>query len=99
MTNLVPRPSAEAAELSPAEMREGVIPLLEKLCVYKPKFVCIVGKTIWNAIASVIEKDLVATYPGDRGVPNKVVEASPGKKRQKQKRAAKVDFAFGLQPY
>ena len=49
-TNIVERPSKDAAELSKAEMAEGT-PILEaKIAKYKPEAVCIVGKGIWEAI-------------------------------------------------
>lgn len=49
-TNLVARPSRDAAELSKDEMTAGTLPLDEKLFAYKPEAVCIVGKGIWEAI-------------------------------------------------
>ncbi|KAK7540863.1 G/U mismatch-specific DNA glycosylase [Phyllosticta citribraziliensis] len=49
-TNIVERPTKDAAELSKAEMAAGT-PILEaKIRQYKPEAVCIVGKGIWEAI-------------------------------------------------
>jgi TDG/mug DNA glycosylase family protein len=49
-TNIVARPSKDAAELSKAEMAAGT-PILEaKLAKYRPEAVCIVGKGIWEAV-------------------------------------------------
>ncbi|KAF2090969.1 DNA glycosylase [Saccharata proteae CBS 121410] len=49
-TNIVERPSKDAAELSRAEMAAGT-PILEaKFRKYKPEAVCIVGKGIWESI-------------------------------------------------
>ena len=49
-TNIVARPSRDAAELSKAEMAEGT-PILEaKIAKYRPEAVCIVGKGIWEAV-------------------------------------------------
>lgn len=49
-TNIVERPSKDAAELSKAEMTEGTPILEEKFRKYKPEAVCVVGKGIWEAI-------------------------------------------------
>lgn len=49
-TNIVERPSKDAAELSKAEMAAGTPILEEKFRKYRPEAVCIVGKGIWEAI-------------------------------------------------
>lgn len=49
-TNIVDRPSKDAAELSKEEMTEGTRSLEAKFALYKPEAVCIVGKGIWEAI-------------------------------------------------
>jgi mismatch-specific thymine-DNA glycosylase len=49
-TNIVDRPSKDAAELSKAEMAAGTANLDAKFLKYKPEAVCIVGKGIWEAI-------------------------------------------------
>ncbi len=49
-TNIVSRPSKDAAELSKEEMTEGTRELERKFAFYKPEAVCIVGKGIWEAI-------------------------------------------------
>jgi mismatch-specific thymine-DNA glycosylase len=49
-TNIVQRPSKDAAELSKEEMAAGTARLDEKFLRYKPEAVCIVGKGIWEAI-------------------------------------------------
>ena len=49
-TNIVSRPSKDAAELSKDEMTEGTRDLERKFALYKPEAVCIVGKGIWEAI-------------------------------------------------
>jgi len=49
-TNIVERPSKDAAELSKAEMVEGTPILEQKFRKYRPEAVCIVGKGIWEAI-------------------------------------------------
>ncbi|KAF2107599.1 uracil-DNA glycosylase-like protein [Lophiotrema nucula] len=49
-TNIVDRPSKDAAELSKEETSAGTANLDAKFLLYKPESVCIVGKGIWEAI-------------------------------------------------
>lgn len=49
-TNIVSRPSKDAAELSRDEMTEGTRELERKFNAFRPEAVCIVGKGIWEAI-------------------------------------------------
>jgi len=49
-TNIVERPSKDAAELSKEEMAAGTASLDAKFLKYKPEAVCIVGKGIWESI-------------------------------------------------
>lgn len=49
-TNIVERPTKDAAELSKAEMCEGALVLETKMAKWRPEAVCIVGKGIWEAI-------------------------------------------------
>jgi len=49
-TNIVARPSRDAAELSKAEMAEGTPVLEAKIAEFRPEAVCIVGKGIWEAV-------------------------------------------------
>ena len=49
-TNIVSRPTKNAAELSNSEMDEGVAILEEKIRKYRPESVAIVGKSIWESI-------------------------------------------------
>jgi mismatch-specific thymine-DNA glycosylase len=49
-TNIVERPTKDAAELSKAEMTDGASVLEEKCRKWRPECVCIVGKGIWEAV-------------------------------------------------
>lgn len=49
-TNIVARPSRDAAELSKAESAAGTPILEEKIRKFRPEAVCIVGKGIWESI-------------------------------------------------
>jgi TDG/mug DNA glycosylase family protein len=49
-TNIVARPTRDASMLTKAEMNEGV-PILEaKIAAQRPEAVCLVGKSIWEAV-------------------------------------------------
>ncbi|CUS10983.1 unnamed protein product [Tuber aestivum] len=49
-TNIVKRPTKDAAELSKEELLAGVEVLEEKMRMYKPEAVCFVGKVVWDAV-------------------------------------------------
>ncbi|MCJ1476354.1 hypothetical protein MMC13_005020 [Lambiella insularis] len=49
-TNIVTRPTKDAGELSKAEMDAGVAVLEQKMGVYRPEAVCLVGKSIWESV-------------------------------------------------
>ncbi|KAK0631747.1 uracil-DNA glycosylase-like protein [Immersiella caudata] len=50
LTNIVSRPSRNGAELSKAEMDDGVAILEAKARKYRPEVMCIVGKSIWESL-------------------------------------------------
>ena len=49
-TNIVERPTRDGSKLSKAEMDDGVPVLEEKIAANRPEAVCIVGKSIWEAV-------------------------------------------------
>ncbi|TBU28265.1 uracil-DNA glycosylase-like protein [Dichomitus squalens] len=49
LTNLVERPSAQAAELANTEFTAGVPALFQKIIQRRPRIVCFVGKGIWDS--------------------------------------------------
>jgi TDG/mug DNA glycosylase family protein len=49
-TNIVERPTRDASKLSKAEMDAGVPVLEEKVAANRPEAVCLVGKSIWEAV-------------------------------------------------
>ncbi|KAF4591970.1 G/U mismatch-specific uracil DNA glycosylase [Ophiocordyceps camponoti-floridani] len=53
LTNLVARPSRSGAELSRGEMDGGVAVLEDKVRVWRPEVVCLVGKGIWESVRRV----------------------------------------------
>jgi TDG/mug DNA glycosylase family protein len=48
MTNIVPRPTKAADEITKEEYKEGREKLIKKISVYKPKVVCFVGKGVYQ---------------------------------------------------
>ncbi|MCJ7842015.1 mismatch-specific DNA-glycosylase [Lederbergia sp. NSJ-179] len=46
-TNIVPRPTRSAAEITKEEYQQGKEILVEKIRYYKPKVVCFVGKGVY----------------------------------------------------
>ncbi|KAK6612005.1 G/U mismatch-specific uracil DNA glycosylase [Botrytis cinerea] len=49
-TNIVERPTRNGGELSKKEMDEGVSSLEEKIRIYRPEAVALVGKGIWESV-------------------------------------------------
>ncbi|EAA34754.1 DNA glycosylase [Neurospora crassa] len=56
LTNIVGRPTRNGGELTKGEMDEGVAVLEEKVRVWKPEAVCVVGKGIWESVYRVRER-------------------------------------------
>lgn len=50
LTNIVERPSRSGAELSKAEMDDGVAALEAKCARWRPEVACVVGKGIWESV-------------------------------------------------
>ncbi len=48
LTNIVERPTREAAEISKEEYKEGTAALREKIETYRPNAVCFVGKGVYQ---------------------------------------------------
>ncbi len=51
ITNIVPRTTATAAELTPAELKEGALVLLERTREYKPRIAAYLGKVIYQYLS------------------------------------------------
>ena len=51
VTNLVDRPTRTAAELAPAELREGLLALAELVGRHRPRVVAVLGVTAWRTAA------------------------------------------------
>ncbi len=51
ITNIVPRTTATAAELNPAELREGALILFELIKKYKPGIAAYLGKVIYQYLS------------------------------------------------
>jgi TDG/mug DNA glycosylase family protein len=48
LTNVVDRPTRAAAELTPAELREGAAALAELVAEYRPRVLAVLGITAWR---------------------------------------------------
>ncbi|KAA1475236.1 DNA glycosylase [Dentipellis sp. KUC8613] len=102
LTNLVDRPSAEAAELSREEMSLSVPSILRKIQLHRPRIICFVGKGIWQAVERVLKKS--AVYPevkveeGASAEDEKPAVPTKGKGKAKAKKKSDPDAGLGLQP-
>jgi TDG/mug DNA glycosylase family protein len=48
VTNLVDRPTRAAAELTPAELREGAVALADLVATFRPRVLAVLGITAWR---------------------------------------------------
>ena len=48
ITNVAPRATARAAELAPAELREGALALAEKVARLRPQWLAVLGVTVYR---------------------------------------------------
>lgn len=67
-TDVVKRPTVKAAELTRAELRNGVAQLLEKLGTYRPRIACFHGITGYRAVHDVLSSDGTPATLGLQGV-------------------------------
>ena len=51
ITNIVPRTTATAAELNPAELKEGALVLLGKTREYRPRIAAYLGKVVYRYLS------------------------------------------------
>lgn len=51
ITNIAPRTTATAAELTPAELKEGALFLLERIKEFKPQMAAYLGKVIYQYLS------------------------------------------------
>jgi len=52
ITNIAPRTTATAAELTPAELKEGALVLLEKIKESKPRIAAYLGKVVYQYLSA-----------------------------------------------
>lgn len=91
LTNLVPRPTAEQAELSSHEMRLAVEPLVRKFVDLRAGVVCFVGKKIWDIFAGVAGKSAKLREKADAAEAKKrAKEAAVKREVQREVLEAKV---------
>lgn len=92
LTNIVDRPSIQAAELSKSELKASVPALLRKITRYKPRFVCFVGMGIWEVVRSSLTRMTLPPVSFTR-----VTRGSPSSKSNRPIRKEKSQL--GLQSY
>ncbi|TWT01500.1 G/U mismatch-specific DNA glycosylase [Planomicrobium sp. CPCC 101079] len=98
LTNIVSRPTKEAAEISKAEYAEGAALLEQKIKQYRPKAVCFVGKGVYQQFSKKRTiKWGVQEEPVVPGVIEYVAPSSSGLVRMKQGEI--VDIYKGLKNY
>ncbi|KAG1840815.1 uracil-DNA glycosylase-like protein [Suillus subalutaceus] len=66
LTDLVDRPSAEAAELSSSERVSSVPILLNKLALHRPRFLCLVGISNWEILQKALLQMTQTTASGSK---------------------------------
>ncbi|TWT25236.1 G/U mismatch-specific DNA glycosylase [Planomicrobium sp. CPCC 101110] len=85
LTNIVSRPTKEAAEISKAEYVEGAALLEQKIKQYRPKVVCFVGKGVYQEFSK--KRSIqwgVQEEPVIPGIVEYVAPSSSGLVRMKQ---------------
>ncbi|PSL41506.1 G/U mismatch-specific uracil-DNA glycosylase [Planomicrobium soli] len=98
LTNIVARPTKEAAEISKVEYAEGAALLEEKIRRYRPKAVCFVGKGVYQEYSK--KRSIswgVQEEPVIPGIIEYVAPSSSGLVRIKQNEI--VDIYRGLNEY
>ncbi|KAI0646677.1 uracil-DNA glycosylase-like protein [Trametes meyenii] len=98
LTNLVERPSAQAAELASEEFTAGAPALLRKIVRKRPRVVCFVGKAIWESFIKA-----TAPPPSDNDSGN-LAEAFTARTASRPKASLKKmktsePFTYDLQAY
>ncbi|KAL4073597.1 uracil-DNA glycosylase-like protein [Scleroderma citrinum] len=84
LTNIVDRPSTEAAELSKSEIKASIPAFLRKISRHKPRFVCFVGMGIWEVVQSTLSRMALSSDTAD------------GNKKANRKQK---ESGLSLQPY
>jgi TDG/mug DNA glycosylase family protein len=67
ITNIVPRTTRAAADITPEEFKEGREKLVQKLKIYRPQIVCLVGKGVYQAYSG--KKQAPWGYQTDNTIP------------------------------
>ncbi|KAI6106578.1 uracil-DNA glycosylase-like protein [Pisolithus croceorrhizus] len=101
LTNIVDRPSTEAAELSISEMKAAIPAFLKKISRYRPRFVCFVGVGIWTVVQKALRQLQQSSTSSTSGLQG---QGSKGRKARKGVKGAgdgskQGKDSLGLQPY
>lgn len=84
LTNIVPRPTKTAQEITKTEYQEGRKKLINKIKKYKPRFICFVGKGVYKQYSGNNKVDWgVQPVPVVKGTIEFVAPSSSGLVRMK----------------
>ncbi|GAA5862072.1 hypothetical protein JCM3774_006162 [Rhodotorula dairenensis] len=94
ITNLIPRPTREASELTKLELEAAVPLFLQKVILHRPRIVAFIGMGVGATVAQFFARlpgatDFSATPPSSAAFPAE----------SKAKKAPPVKAAIGLQPF
>ncbi|KAL4068634.1 uracil-DNA glycosylase-like protein [Scleroderma yunnanense] len=96
LTNIVDRPSTEAAELSKSEIKASIPAFLRKISRHKPRFVCFVGMGIWEVVQSTLSRMALSS---DTAESQGRVQQKPSKSGNKKANRKQKESGLSLQPY
>ncbi|GAA5956953.1 hypothetical protein JCM8115_003874 [Rhodotorula mucilaginosa] len=94
ITNLIPRPTREASELTKAELEAAVPLFLQKVIKYRPRIVAFIGMKVGDTVAHFFAK-----LAGTPEVPHTPTSTAPSSTEKKSRKPAPVKAAIGLQAF
>lgn len=98
LTNLAHRPTARSEQLTRAELEQGVVPLLRKICEYYPRIVCFVGKHIAEVVLRIVRKTYTLTSHTWNGPPDLLCADSAMCTEPTTSAVSQRDRGYGLLP-
>ncbi|KAH9930474.1 DNA glycosylase, partial [Epithele typhae] len=98
LTNIVDRPTAQAAELHASEYAAGVPSLFAKIYRHRPRVVCFVGKGIWDSFIRAVVPPPSTPPAKDKTPDVGIVSATDGEWTETKSEPGSP-FDYDLQPY
>ncbi|KAI0674676.1 uracil-DNA glycosylase-like protein [Trametes maxima] len=99
LTNLVERPSAQAAELANEEFTAGAPVLLRKIVRKRPRVVCFVGKAIWESFIKAVVPSPSDNESGNSMEVSTAKTSARTKATSKKTKTSSEPFRYDLQSY